>query len=159
MRYLFHTHNRFVSVFSSSQEKYAKIPLTIDTHKTQPLASYKRNIRSRRDDAWKREWEPESIAGAVKEYRKLGLKLTTKAKSMPELTLYREVFRWSIAARSGHSHFADIDERFGHDEQDLHCECGRWRWQLHLFFCQNATQHRNPENNFKSQYTCSTELI
>ncbi len=61
---------------------------------------------------------------------------------MPELNIRREVIGWLIAARSGHGHFADYHERFGHEEQDLHCECGRRSSQLHPFFCPSARSHR-----------------
>ena len=49
---------------------------------------------------------------------------------------------WLIAARSGHGHFADYHERFGHGEQDLHCQCGQKRAQLHPFSCPRARPHR-----------------
>ena len=64
---------------------------------------------------------------------------------MPEFALQREVLGWLIAARSGHGHFADFadyHERFGHDEQDLHCQCGQKRAQLHPFSCPKARPHR-----------------
>lgn len=37
---------------------------------------------------------------------------------MPELKLKRELLGWLIAARSGHGHFADYHEKFGHEEAD-----------------------------------------
>ena len=72
----------------------------------------------------------------------LSLKPTTRIKSQPELSLKREVLGWLIAARSGHGHFADFYERFGH-ETDLGCECGHRRTQLHPFSCPNAWSHRD----------------
>ncbi len=110
-----------------------------DAQTTQTLASYMRNILSLKNDAWKKEWEAESRKGAVKNYRESCLKPTTNAKLMPELTFHREVLRWSTAARSGHSHFADYHERF---EQDLHFGCGRRGSQIHPLFCPSAKQHR-----------------
>ena len=91
---------------------------------------------------WVNEREKEVNAGAAKSYRELGLKPSSRAKSMPEFALQREVLGWLIAARSGHGHFADYHERFGHDELDLHCQCGKKRAQLHLFSCPNARPHR-----------------
>ena len=83
---------------------------------------------------WINEWEKEVNAEAAKSYRELGLKPSSRAKSMPEFALQREVLGWLIAARSGQGHFADYHERFGHDEQDVHCQCGKKRAQLHPFF-------------------------
>lgn len=61
---------------------------------------------------------------------------------MPEFALQREVSGWLIATRSGHGHLADYHERFGHDEQDLHCQCGQNCAQLHPFSCPKARPHR-----------------
>ena len=69
--------------------------------------------------------------------------LYPKAKSQPELGLRREVLGWLIAARSGHGHFADYHERFGHEETDLRCDCGHRRTQLHPFSCPNARPHKD----------------
>ena len=67
----------------------------------------------------------------------LGLEPTTGAKSMPEMALKREVLGWLIAARSGHGHFADYHERFGHEE-DIYCKCGQRRSKAHPFSCSSA---------------------
>ena len=61
---------------------------------------------------------------------------------MPEMALKREVLGWLIAARSGHGHFADYHERFGHEEEDHRCGCGQRRSQLHPFSCANAREYR-----------------
>lgn len=62
---------------------------------------------------------------------------------MPELKLKKEVFGWRIAAaRSGHGHFADYHERFGHDEADYWCKCGKRRSQLPPFSCSISRPHR-----------------
>lgn len=73
---------------------------------------------------------------------KLGLYPTSQAKSLPELSLKREVQGWLIAARSGHGNFSAYHEKFGHEETDTHCRCGQKRAQLHPFSCPNARQHR-----------------
>ena len=91
---------------------------------------------------WINEWEKAANAGATKLYRELGLKPSTRAKSMSKFALQPEVLVYLIAARSGHRHFADYHERFSHDEQDLHCQCGQKRAQLHLFSCPKARPHR-----------------
>ena len=61
---------------------------------------------------------------------------------MPEMSLNREVLGWLIAARTGHGHFADYHERFGHEEVDVHCRCGQKRSRLHPFSCPHARLHR-----------------
>lgn len=48
----------------------------------------------------------------------------TWPKTMPELKLKREGLGWLRAARSGHGHFADYHEKFGHEGADKQC---RWR--------------------------------
>ena len=58
---------------------------------------------------------------------------TTNAKSMPEMNLNREVLCWLIATRTGHGHFADYHDRFGHEEVDVHCRCGQKRLDFTLF--------------------------
>ena len=77
---------------------------------------------------------------ALKSYHELGLEPTTRVKSMPEMALKREVSGWLIAARSGHGHFADYHERFGHDEEeeDMYCKCGQMRSKSHPFSCSSA---------------------
>ena len=72
----------------------------------------------------------------------LGLLPTTRVKSIPELSLKREILGWLISARSGHGHFANYHERFGHEEPDIFCVCGSRRSQLHPFACPNARSHR-----------------
>ena len=54
---------------------------------------------------------------------------------MPEMALKREVLGWLIAAKSGHGHFADYHERFGHEEEDIYCKCGQRRSKAHPFSC------------------------
>lgn len=61
---------------------------------------------------------------------------------MPEMNLSRKVLGWLIAARSGYGHFADYHERFGHEEEDIHCKCGQRRTGLHPFSCIHAKPHR-----------------
>lgn len=53
-------------------------------------------------------------------------------------------FAWwfPLQFRSGHGHFADYYERFGHDEKDLHCQCGKKRDRLHPFSCPKARPQR-----------------
>ncbi len=54
---------------------------------------------------------------------------------MPEITLKKEVLGWLIVARSGHGHFADYHEKFGHEEENIYCKCGQKRLKAHLFSC------------------------
>ena len=72
-----------------------------------------------------------------------GLTPTTRIKSLPELTVKREVLGWLIAARSGHGHFAAYHERFQHEEEtDTHFIYGQKRAQLHPFSCPLGRAHR-----------------
>lgn len=76
-------------------------------------------------------------------YKELDLRPTSQETQLPELGLKREALGWLIVARSGHGHYANYHERFGHDdEEDLLCSCGRKRAQLHPFSCTNARVNR-----------------
>ncbi len=90
------------------------------------------------DCKWVNEWKKGGKSQALKSYLELGFEPTTKAKSMPEMALKREVLGWLIAARSGHGHFADYHERFGHEEEDIYCKCGQRRSKSHPFSCSSA---------------------
>ena len=95
-------------------------------------------IRKMQDCEWVNEWKKGGKSQALKSYLELGLEPTTRAKSMPEMALKREVLGWLIAARSGHGHFADNHERFGHEEEDIYCKCGQRRSKSHPFSCSSA---------------------
>ena len=71
-----------------------------------------------KDYEWVRKKE------ALKSYHRLGLKPTTRFKSIPEMVLKKEVLDWLIAAKSGHGHFADYHERFGYKKEDIHADRG-----------------------------------
>lgn len=76
-------------------------------------------------------------------YKELDLRPTSQETQLPDLGLKRETLGWLIAARSGHGHYANYHERFGHDdEEDLLCSCGRKRAQLHPFSFTNARVNR-----------------
>ena len=45
-------------------------------------------MKSRKDEAWKQEWQADLSLEAKKTYRDLGLKPTTQIKSQPELSLW-----------------------------------------------------------------------
>ena len=61
---------------------------------------------------------------------------------MPEMNRSRKVLDWLIVARSGHVHFADYHERFGHEEEDIRCKCGQRRSRLYPFSCVDARPNR-----------------
>ncbi len=116
-----HTGIEGNEIADKETKRYAKIAPAPFTQRVQTLAHAKRVICKKKDEAWQLEWETKDSFGAVKTYQELGLRLTTNVKTIPEMALKREVLGWLIAARSGHGHFADYHERFGHDKQDLHC--------------------------------------
>ncbi len=107
--------------------------------KTLPSVSFskpaRRVIREKKDQAWQKEWGNKGTSQSIKIYQELKILPTTNVKSMPEMNLNREVLGWLIAARTGHGHFADYHDRFGHEEVDVHCRCGQKRSRLHPFSC------------------------
>ena len=54
---------------------------------------------------------------------------------MPEMALNLKDLGWLIATRSGHGHFADYHERFGHEEEDIHI---LYNTKSHPFSCSSA---------------------
>ncbi len=116
-------------------KKHAKRPPVTGLNLQQSVSSAKRKIRRIKDVNWQSEWEKSAFSGAAQTYVELGLKPTSRAKSLPELKLEREVQGWLIAARSGHGHFSAYHERFGHEGTDSNCLCGQKRSQLHPFSC------------------------
>ena len=98
-------------------KRYAgNLPTISATEEIHTLAYARRTARKMQDHEWVNEWKKGGKSQALKSYHELGLEPTTRAKSMPEMALKREVLGWLIAARSGHGHFADYHERFGHEE-------------------------------------------
>ena len=108
-------------------KRHAETVLKAAIEETQTLAHARRVIRQKKDQAWLKEWETKGTSQAVKYYRELKIQPTTNVKVMPEMNLSRKVLGWLIAARSGHGHFADYHERFGHAEEDIRCKCGQRR--------------------------------
>ena len=85
-------------------KKYAKLPPAAGLNLHQSLSTAKRKIRKMKDINWQLEWQKGTFSGATQTYVEFGLKPTSRAKSLPELRLKREVQGWLIAARSGHGH-------------------------------------------------------
>lgn len=122
--------------------KQTKLPPSAERTDHQTLSSAKRKIRKMKDNAWQLEWQKGGNSTATQTYLDLGLKPTSRAKSLPELRFKRQVQGWLIAARSGHGHFAAYHERFGHEATDSNCLCGQKRSQLHPFSCTYARKYR-----------------
>ncbi len=61
---------------------------------------------------------------------------------MQEMNLKSEVLGWPIAAKKGHGHFADYQDRFRQEEVDVHCRCGQRQSRLHPFSYSNARSYR-----------------
>ena len=120
-------------------KRYAgNLPTISATEEIHTLAYARRTARKMQDHEWVNEWKKGGKSQALKSYHELGLEPTTRAKSMPEMALKREVLGWLIAARSGHGHFADYHERFGHEEEDINCKCGQRRSKSHPSSCSSA---------------------
>ena len=125
-------------------KKYLKLAPTSMANQTQTLNNSRSRLKRSKDNAWQLEWQSGSFSGATQTYKELGLSPTTRANTLKELSLKREILGWLIAARSEHGHFVAYHERFGHEEEtDLHCTCGQKRAQLHPFSCPNARAHRS----------------
>ena len=80
-------------------KKCAKVPLAAEHDQAQSLSNARRKLRKAKDDNWLLEWQKGSFPRAAQAYVELGLKPTSRAKSLPELRLKREVQGWLIAAR------------------------------------------------------------
>ena len=115
-------------------KKCAKVPLAAERDQAQSLSNARRKLRKAKDNNWLLEWQKGNFSKAAQAYVELGLKPTSRAKSLPELRLKREVQGWLIAARSGHGHFSAYHERFGYEETDSYCVYGQKRAQLLLVF-------------------------
>lgn len=61
---------------------------------------------------------------------------------MLEINLNRDVLSWLIVAETGHDHFVDYHNRFGHEEVDVYCKCGQKQLQLYPFSCLYVRSHR-----------------
>ena len=108
-------------IADAEAKRYAgNLPNISATEEIQTLAYARRTARKMQDREWVNEWKKRGKSQALKSYHELGLEPTTRAKSMPKMALKREVLGWLIAARSGHGHFADYHERFGHEEEDIY---------------------------------------
>ena len=106
-------------------KKHAETLSTAATEETQTLAHAQRVICQKKDQVWLKGWETKGASQAVKYYQELNIQPTTNVKAMPEVNLSRKVLGWLIAGKSGHGHFADYHERFGHEEEDIRCNVGR----------------------------------
>ena len=125
------------------KQRNAKLPPEAELNQDQSLSNAKQKIIKMKDNNWQLEWQKGTRSGAAQTYVELGLKPTSRAKSLPELRLKREVQGWLIAARSGHGQFSAYHERFGHKETDTYCVCGQKRAQLYPFSCPTARDHRS----------------
>ena len=69
------------------------------------------------------------------------LELMMKRSRPPELRLPRWVYHRLIAARTGHGNFKGYHQRFGHEDIDCSCVCGRERRPWHFAECRLALQN------------------
>ena len=130
-------------IADAEAKRYAENTPTISAvEERYTLAFARRAARKMQDCEWKTKWRKKGKSQALKIYHELGLEPTSRAKTIPEMSLKREVLGWLIAARSGHGHFADYHERFGHKEEDIYCRCGRRRSRSHPFSCSSARKWR-----------------
>lgn len=138
-----HTGIEGNEIADKEARKQAKLLPSAQARTVQTLSNAKRRIKKGKDNAWQMEWLTDGSSGVIQTYKDLGLTPTTRIKSLPELTIKREVLGWLIAARSGYGHFAAYHERFQHEEEtDTHCMCGQKRAQLHPFSCPLGRTHR-----------------
>ncbi len=110
-------------------------------NRVQTLGPVRRVICWKTDQAWQKEWGNIGTSQAIKIYHQLKIRPTTNAKFRPEMNLNKGVLGWLIASRTRHCHFADYHDRFGHEEVDVYCRCGKIRSRPHLFSCLHARLH------------------
>ena len=119
-----HTGIEGNEIADKEAKKQAKLLPPPQTRTVQTLRNAKRRIQKGKDNAWQIEWQTDGSSGAIQTYKDLGLTPTTRIKSLPELTVKREVLRWIIAARSGQGHFAAYCD-------GVKSKClGAGRWQV-----------------------------
>ncbi|KAI1005671.1 hypothetical protein K3495_g2547 [Podosphaera aphanis] len=89
----------------------------------------------------------EQVEGAVESWwlehrpsRYESLDLLMKRKRPPELALPRWAYHRLIAARTGHGDIKAYHKRFGHENMDCKCICGRERRPWHSTECRTALQ-------------------
>lgn len=133
-----HTGLKGNEIADREAKKFAGYPPSPLAEKAHTLSHARKSARAEKDNAWAKEWDNQAPRGAIKIYQDLCLKPSSNVKDRPELKLKREILGWLIATRSGHGHFADYHERFGHEEAELHCKCGQRRARLHPFLCPTA---------------------
>ena len=85
------------------------LPNISTTEEIHTLAYALLTARKIQDHEWVNEWK-KGGKSALKSYHELELEPTTRARSMPEMALKREILGWLIMARSGHGYFADYHE-------------------------------------------------
>lgn len=92
-----------------------------------------------------------NLTGVAQTYKELGLRPYLARTRLPELGLKREILGWLIAARSGHGHFADYQERFRHVSEEVAAVGKSARnythsaVQMHECIGQNYSAERNKE--------------
>ncbi|KAM4060142.1 RNase H domain-containing protein [Hirsutella rhossiliensis] len=111
----------------------ASLPEPADN--TPTLAHLRRIARQQPKVAFKAWWE----TSAPKRYKELGLNATTSCP--PELTLSRNLLHHLLAAGTHHGDFADYHKRFGHEDAQLTCSCGRRKAPTHIFYCRKIAPH------------------
>ena len=84
---------------------------------------------ARYEAALRRHW----ASSAPERYKALGIQAS--ARLPPELRLPRAALGRLLAARSGHSDFADYHERFKHEDALLTCSCGARKAPEHFLAC------------------------
>nr|CCA28121.1 hypothetical protein SS1G_12417 [Albugo laibachii Nc14] len=77
----------------------------------------------------------------IRPSRYADLELMMKRSRPPELRLPRWAYHRLIAARTGHGNFKGYHERFGHENIDCSCVCGRERRPWHFAECRLALQN------------------
>ncbi len=138
------SNRRIIENKKADQEakKYAAVSPTLMTNEVQILAHDRSVICEKKIQAWQKEWENRGISQAIKIFQKLKIRLTTNTQSMPEMNLNRKVLGWLIAVRTRDGHFADYQDRLGHEEVDVPCRCGQKWSRFHHFSCLHTRLHK-----------------
>ncbi len=122
----------------SESEEIRKMAPSSKTQSASVNRNAKQKIRRMKNTNWKLEWLKGTFSGVAQTYMELSLKITSYTKSLPKLRLKKDIQTWLIVTRSGHGHFSEYHEEFGHEETDAECVFELRRAKLHLFSCSKA---------------------
>ena len=122
-------------------KKQAKLPPAAELNLKQSPINAEQKIGKLKDTNLQLEYQKGSFSRAAQSYIELGLKATSRAKSLPELRLKREVQDDLLQLDQATDTSAHITKVLDMKRQ-THCVRGQKRAQLHPFSCAHARKHK-----------------